>query len=420
LFGIPVIDTDEQEDFDVRYVVCNLDKNPGRLELLEHASMIIWDESLSNHMHCLDAAARLLNNFENKVLLLMGDCAQTPPVVKYGSDEDIFEAHMFRSRLWSHFDEYNFNINLRLSGLSVIEHELQPQQLAQFLQEKNYSNMIVKIAKAESCDQAKIISTDKTRVSLVHVWMPTIKYITEQTKVIEFLYPQGFNYESMQSATILCATNNRVDYWNSVIQTLNKNEEPVELYSADEFCEVDDKHNHLKDMISDYVLQAYEKHGVPPHNLTLKVGDICMLMRTLSRKDKLCNNSRVVIKSISRFRIRVQLLLPGTPVYFDIPRIRFIFTLRFGRGFKMMRTQFPLRLAYYMTINKSQGQTTNRTALDTFDQPFTHGQLYVAMSRVSHSQHMCIHCKEDQIITINDQSGPVVHNVVIKKLIQNF
>ena len=60
LFGIPVIDTDEHDDYDVRYVVCNLDKTPGRLELLKHASMIIWDESLSNHMHCLDASARLL------------------------------------------------------------------------------------------------------------------------------------------------------------------------------------------------------------------------------------------------------------------------------------------------------------------------------------------------------------------------
>ena len=145
-----------------------------------------------------------------------------------------------------------------------------------------------------------------------------------------------------------------------------------------------------------------------------------MLMRTLSRKDKLCNNSRVVIKHISRYRIRVQLLQPGTPVYFDIPRIRFIFTLKFGRGFKMMRTQFPLRLAYSMTINKSEGQTTKRTVPDIFAQPFNHGQLYVAMSRVSQSNNMCIYCPRENILTIDDKEGPVIHNVVIKQLIENF
>ena len=86
----------------------------------------------------------------------------------------------------------------------------------------------------------------------------------------------------------------------------------------------------------------------------------------------------------------------------------------------MMRTQFPLRLAYSMTINKSQGQTTKKTVLDTFDQPFTHGQLYVAMSRVSKSTHMCIYCPRDNIVTSDEKTGPVIHNVVIQKLIEIF
>jgi ATP-dependent DNA helicase PIF1 len=327
---------------------------------------------------------------------------------------------MFQSSLWRRFEEYNFNINLRLSGLSAIETELSPDQLIQYRQEKSYANMIVKIAVAESCEDACITHRDIDRKSLTHVWMPNIRFLTEQDDVIQFLYPEGFNYQSMQTATILCATNDRVDHWNSIIQKLNKTADSIDLFSADEFCEVDDKHKHLKDMISDYVLQAYTKHGVPPHKLTFKIGDICMLMRTLSRRDKLCNNSRVVIKHISIYRIRVQLLQPGTPVYFDIPRIRFIFTLKFGRGFKMMRTQFPLRLAYSMTINKSQGQTTKRTVLDTFDQPFTHGQLYVAMSRVFQSSNMCIYCPREKLLTIDNKEGPVVHNVVINKLIENF
>ena len=50
--------------------------------------------------------------------------------------------------------------------------------------------------------------------------------------------------------------------------------------------------------------------------------------------------------------------------------------------FEFKRRQFPIRLAFATTINKSQGQTLRRVAL-LLEQPvFTHGQLYVGLSRV--------------------------------------
>ena len=49
--------------------------------------------------------------------------------------------------------------------------------------------------------------------------------------------------------------------------------------------------------------------------------------------------------------------------------------------FKFGRHQFPVRHAYVMTINKSQGQTFRRTGLLLPDSVFAHGQLYVAFSR---------------------------------------
>jgi ATP-dependent exoDNAse (exonuclease V) alpha subunit len=52
-------------------------------------------------------------------------------------------------------------------------------------------------------------------------------------------------------------------------------------------------------------------------------------------------------------------------------------------SFRFTRKQFPIRLCFSMTINKSQGQSVKFVGLDLRAPPFTHGQFYVAVSRVT-------------------------------------
>ena len=48
--------------------------------------------------------------------------------------------------------------------------------------------------------------------------------------------------------------------------------------------------------------------------------------------------------------------------------------------------QFPVALAFAMTINKAQGQSVRNVGLDMCAPCFSHGQLYVALSRVTSPQ----------------------------------
>ena len=65
-----------------------------------------------------------------------------------------------------------------------------------------------------------------------------------------------------------------------------------------------------------------------------------------------------------------------------IPRIKLSSTE--GKlPFIISRRQFPIRLSFAMTVNKSQGQSFSFVGIDLQMPVFTHGQLYVALSRVT-------------------------------------
>ena len=111
--------------------------------------------------------------------------------------------------------------------------------------------------------------------------------------------------------------------------------------------------------------------------------------------------------------IKVQ-TLGENPQVTTIPRIRFKFRLPYGDSFQVMRTQFPLRLAYCMSLNKSQGQTfSGRVLLDVTTAPFAHGHLYVALSRITNHNNISFVLSTEQLF----DGAPIVLNTTYPEIL---
>ena len=60
------------------------------------------------------------------------------------------------------------------------------------------------------------------------------------------------------------------------------------------------------------------------------------------------------------------------------------------RQILFQRQQFPLRPSFSLTINKAQGQSLRVVGLDLRTSVFTHGMLYVALSRTGKRDNLHI------------------------------
>ncbi|XP_076958701.1 uncharacterized protein LOC143634544 [Bidens hawaiensis] len=195
--------------------------------------------------------------------------------------------------------------------------------------------------------------------------------------LIDFVYPS-----MLEEWALLAPLNDVVQEINDRMLAYFPGQE-IEYLSLDSTDEVESVSEDFDPTLySPDFLNGIKMSGMPNHRLLLKVGVPIMLLRNISQKKGLCNGTRLQVVSLGKRVIEAK-VLSGTNIGFRTLIRRISLTPSDKKlPFKLKRRQFPISVCFAMTINKSQGQSLACVGLYLKDPVFTHGQLYVALSRM--------------------------------------
>uniref|UniRef100_A0A0R0FEF0 DNA helicase Pif1-like 2B domain-containing protein n=1 Tax=Glycine max TaxID=3847 RepID=A0A0R0FEF0_SOYBN len=192
--------------------------------------------------------------------------------------------------------------------------------------------------------------------------------ISQELLILDFNGPIQGIY--LQCRAILASTIDTVDEINDFFLSLVPGGEK-EYLSLDMIYKSNAADNQAWKALTPKFLNSLGTSGLPNHKIKLKVGSLIMLLRNIDQSEGLCNGTRL--------------------------------------------RQFPIMLSYAMTINKSQDQSLECVELYLPRPVFSHGQLYVAVSRVKSKQGLKI--------LIHDKEGRPLNtttNVVFKEVFRNL
>lgn len=163
---------------------------------------------------------------------------------------------------------------------------------------------------------------------------------------------RGPRLDAFLTGRCILAVLNEVTNWynEAIVQRLPGND--VECCSIDELIRnsATDHHRHSVEE-----LNSVDVPGFPPHRLKLKRNTVVMMLRNLQPSQGLVNGTRLLILDIKRHVLLCR-ILNGSHAgeCRELPRV----TLNYEGHeypFKFSRHQFPVRIAFAMTVNKSQG-----------------------------------------------------------------
>jgi hypothetical protein len=395
-------------------VACNVTPKTDLARTIASYDAFILDEASMVPYHALNAIDVLLTDlrqpnckpeekrpFGGALMLLGGDFAQIPPVMIGGQASDQVGMTIRNSDSWKFFTTYTLKTNMRLTDKNDIQHI---QWLLGVANGTNSPNSVIIIP-------------------------PHLNCLTDSIE--DFIYPPDFDFtdeDSLFERSILCPKNDATLQMNEKILKLLPGKtftyESVDSISTpDNESSPSSSSSSLKPPSSSSSTLDQETNnliyptewlweqtpsGLPPHILNLKEGAIVMLLRNLHVRNGLCNGTRMIVKKCRENYITCKLICgPRKGELVNLTRQDITSDAESELPIALKRRQFPIRLAYSMTINKSQGQSLKRVGVLLKTPCFTHGMFYVAVSRSRSKEGLKI-CAYDEYGQRTNQTANIV------------
>ena len=349
---------------------CAVSMGSNLAELLQATELIFWDEISMQNRHDIEAVDRMLQDvrknpkpFGGIVTCFCGDFRQILPVIKGAESGRLARATLRASYLWERIQVLRLTENMRLRNPNLTDQgRADMEQFAQSLLDVGNGT-----ASSTGGSQSVDWSTG---------WLAE----DSTSALIDAIYGDMTNRPAdfYTSRAILCTLNKNVARFNQ--QVLDK------FPGAKTVCNSRDHVVNEEDsfLLPTEMMNAFEPASLPPHLLELKPDCVVMLLRNLGQTKGLCNGTRLQVKHIGSRTLDCRVLGgEHDGVRHIIPRIPLAPPDSNELHAPFRRIQFPVRLAFSMTINKSQGQSLQHVGLCLSPEVFAHGQLYVALSRVT-------------------------------------
>ena len=370
---------------------CDITQTSQLADLIRATRLIIWDEVPMQHKHNISAVHHTLCDIrrsENALfgaipMVFGGDFAQTLPIVRRGNRAQQVDASLRNSFLWNGLQILRLQKNMRI--ISGPENA----RFAAWINAMSYEPRLYGTINLPVQIRNRFFDLEQF---CSHVYPPTEVVRAHTT-------PDFFRQRA-----ILTLRNDTAAEFN--LDILNRMPGAIQTICSVDSADVNaDNDYHLPVEF----LQSLAPAGLPPSILQLKKGAPIILLRNLLPKQGLCNGTRMVITHLNPSCIEAA-IIGGS--FNGQKRCLFRTKLTTKEGdypFLLTRTQFPIRLCFAMTINKAQGQSFEKVGIDLRSPCFSHGQLYVALSRVTNVSHLSILFKNPE----SEQTSNIVYPEIL-------
>ncbi|KAK9749545.1 hypothetical protein RND81_02G133500 [Saponaria officinalis] len=364
IFKIP-LDTEE-------HLSNQISKQSSLAELIRACRLIIWDEASMAKRQSIEQFERTLRDvcscdtlFGGKIVVFGGDFRQVFPVIPKSTLQEAVNASFVLSPLWPTLTKIHLTVNMRE------------------IHDPGFSDFALKVGNGSPpFENREDIMLPR------HILISTDQNCSLMGKLISSVYPDisliNLDPFSTTKKAILTPKNEDVDFINQMLVTKQAGH-ASEYKSFDEAIDITTEQYPIE------FLNTFRHSGLPPHHLVLKKNSLIILLQNLDPTSGLCNGIRLICRAFSRNVIEAEIVIghhKGERVF--IPRIPLQPSSSDKYPFNFRRKQFPVKLSFAMTINKAQWQTLDKVGIYLPQPIFSHGQLYVALSRAKKSADVTV------------------------------